>query len=384
MIELNNITEDMAEIVEKDSNGFSDLNKGYMADFRAARDVGMEVNKFLMRYTDGRFLNTFDKDKKKRPATWDAYTELAMPLEILMYEVNYSIPHYNPRRKGKTPPSDWFPLVEKAEKAEAPNYSRQDNPTIQISKDNRQAEDNLKTFWDALDAMLEEKGAFPAETKALFGRARPLHTPVVTTAPAKKSAKEQPKKSTGGVSKKTKKNKQLGAHNIAAAAAAGPSGTQPSSSNQEATVVDFSAGPGFVDRPSRPNLEERREKAKTRGPEMQIPVTKRAMDTLTLLLGPFTENQPVPWADTLHMMTTIGFSVHTTRTGGSQRIFKPGEELKNTYGVNQAVSKHEPHPNNWLPLHNMREWARNTGYGLAKLGWTLDTFKLGTKGEEED
>ncbi|KAK8054042.1 hypothetical protein PG996_013343 [Apiospora saccharicola] len=404
-IELNNITEDMAEIVEKDSNGFSDLNKGYMADFRAARDVGMEVNKFLMRYTDNRFLGTWDKDKNKRPATWDAYAEWTMPLKILKEDVNYSIPYYDPRLKGETPPSDWFPLVEKAEKAEASNYSRQDNPTIQISKDNRQAEDNLKTFWDAFDAMLEEKGAFPAETKALFGRARPLRTPVVTTAPAKTSGRKQPTKSTGGVSKKTKKNKHLGAHNIAAAAAAGPSGTQPSSSsssNQEATVVDFSAGPGFVDRPSRPTLEERREKAKTRGvprpfqepvrapegqapaPEMQIPVTKRAMDTLTLLLGPFTENQPVPWADVLHMMTTIGFSVRTTRTGGSQRIFKPTEKLKNIYGVNQAVSKHEPHPDNWHPLHNMREWARNTGYGLAKLGWTLDTFKLETKGEEED
>lgn len=47
---LDNITEDMAEIVEKNVNKFSDLNKGFMADFQAARDVAMEVGKMLTRH----------------------------------------------------------------------------------------------------------------------------------------------------------------------------------------------------------------------------------------------------------------------------------------------------------------------------------------------
>lgn len=330
------------------------------------------------------------------------------------------------------PPPSWFLLFEAAEKAEAPTYSyEKDRITVQISKDNRRAERRLKAFWKDLDAMLESRGAMPAETKALFAKAQPLETPKVTVDPpeppatkgGKKSAKRSTggvgKKSTGGVGKKTKKGKSLSALNIAAAAAASsaeaeaddtPVSAQPSSaaaeasssaagpSGTQATFTNFSAGVGVVDAPRRPALEERRQKEKTRGvpdptkepvrapegqapaPEQQIPVSRRAMDTLTLLLGPFTVNQPVPWTEVLHMVTSIGFSVRTTKTNGSQRIFEPTDYLKNNFGVRQALSKHRPHPQDFHYLNTMREWARNTDYGMAKLGWTLDTFKL----EERD
>ncbi|KAK8017909.1 hypothetical protein PG991_007099 [Apiospora marii] len=410
-----NITEDMAEIVEKDANKFSDLSKGFMADFRAARDVGMEVNKFLMRHTDNCFLSPHSLEKDSPEA--EMFMEWEKPMLALLSNVKTEVASRSIVTKRPVPPSDWFPLVESAEKAEAPEYSYTSDHTVKSSRANRQAERRLKTFWDALEAMLEKKGALPAETKALFDRARPLRTPRVTVDPPAKAGgkrKLPDSESTGGVSKKTKTGKSLSALNIAAAAAAaaadaaddseapssiaGPSGTQ--TSPQEATFVDFSAGVGVVDAPRRPALEERRQKEKTRGvpdptkepvrapegqapaSERQIPVSKRAMDTLTLLLGPYTENQPVPWDEVLHMMASIGFAVRTTKTGGSQRIFEPTDYLRDHFGVRQSVGQHAPHPQTYHYLQTMRDWARDRGYGLAKLGWTLDTFKL--EGEKEE
>ncbi|KAK8085153.1 hypothetical protein PG997_006424 [Apiospora hydei] len=246
----------------------------------------------------------------------------------------------------KAPP--WQAVIDSADKAEARDYRQLTNYPPGVRLANQQAEANLQAFWTELDRMLENMEAMPPETKALFERARPLRTP------------------------------DAGSNN----------------NTQDGTFVPFGGGTGEADRPSRLVLEDRREKEKTRSvpdpskepvqpaadgpapPKQPIPVSKRVMDLLELLLGEYTENQPVAWDDFVAMMKSIGFEKRTTKSGGSARLFVPLPKLVQGWGIGMTASKHRPHPEDHHYLRSVRDWARNTNYGLAKYGWTLDSFVL--------
>ncbi|KAK8069010.1 hypothetical protein PG994_005626 [Apiospora phragmitis] len=263
--------------------------------------------------------------------------------------------------------SRWHLLLKAAKQAEAFKYSYNKKLKPEVRLSNREAEANLERFWEALDKTLETAKAFSPETRALFARAKSLRTPE-TEPPA------------GGDGSRP-----------------GGSSSSNNANTQTATVVDFSANDGAVDRPSRLVLEERREKEKTRGvPDpskepvraapgeappaaKRIPVSKRAMETLELILGEWTVNQKVMWDDIVAMMKSIGFNKQNTKHGGSQRVFVSTNKLREGFGITGPASKHEPHPENHLYLQSVRDWARNEEYGLAKYGWTLDSFKLQVK-----
>ncbi|KAK8044573.1 hypothetical protein PG993_004597 [Apiospora rasikravindrae] len=359
-VPANTIADEMAEIVERGKNGFSDLNKGFIADFRASNDVQMELGKFLLRHTDGWFKAPYSF--MDRPHLDRIFRRFFTPIRNLfaLKFVNINFPCED---KWKTEAPPWQALVERAEKAEAPDYRQRANYNAATRLANQEAETNLRRFWTELDRMLEKAGAIPLETRALFERARPLRTPDAGARPGKTST------TTSSSSKNT----------------------------QDATVVTFSAGTDAADRPSRLVLEDRREKEKTRGvpdpsrepvraapnaappPAQRIPVTKRAMDLLELILGEYTENQPVAWDDFVAMMKSIGFDERTTNTGGSLRLFVPLPKLTQGWGIAQTASKHRPHPEDHHYLRTVRDWARNEKYGLAKYKWTLDTFVLEKK-----
>ncbi|KAK7942669.1 uncharacterized protein PG986_011782 [Apiospora aurea] len=356
------IADEMAEIVERGKNQFSDLNKGFMADFRAANDVRMELGKFLLRHTDAFFKppHSFIGCPEMQKIFNDSF---GTPIKALFGApiLNVYFPSGTKMWQENAPP--WQAVIDSSDKAEAPDYRQLTNYPPGVRQANQQAEANLQAFWTELDSMLEKLKTMPPETKALFERARPLRTP---------DAGVRPQGSTT------------------------PTTATSSSNNntQDDTFVPFGSGTGEADRPSRLVLEDRQEKEKTRGvpdpskeparpaadgpapPKQPIPVSKRAMGLLELLLGEHTENQPVAWDDFVAMMKSIGFGERTTKTGGSARLFVPTPKLVEGWQVAATASKHRPPPGDHHYLRSVRDWARNPQYGLAKYGWTLDSFVL--------
>ncbi|KAK7975550.1 hypothetical protein PG989_014013 [Apiospora arundinis] len=364
---------------------WSSLNKGFMEDVRAAIDVQLELEKFQWRHAEHcrmSFTDLLD------PVTAKMYRAHLKPLEGLVELRQSTIYRLNSWEYVIVKPP-WHRLVEKGTAAEAPDYTEcfADVKTERRREYNITAERNLRHFWVDLELMLEEFDAYPSEAKALLKGAKPLFTPKKEDVPLV----TPPKNSKGSDNKKKGKGDDNQNTNNKGGASSSPMA-------QDTPVVTFSAGPGYVDRASRLVLEERREKEKTRGvpdplreavraepgqaptDDKKIPVNKRAMAHLELIFGPMKTNQKVYWDDTVYMMTQIGFGY---RQGlGSARTFDPGPTLQNKYGVTEPVSKHEPHPESYHYLWDVRQWARNPGYGLGKFKWTLDSFKL--EGTEDD